>query len=79
METKQGTAMKTLTSTGCNSKSRSSRQNPPETLDFTFAVTVERDRDFIVQFLDGRIDAPLVLSRSHLMVVEHSFYVILQP
>lgn len=67
------------TGTRGDSRGGPSCQNPSQAFDLTLSVTVQVDGNLIVQLLDGSVQAAHELSRGHLVVVEHSLQVILQP
>ncbi len=60
-----------------NSQRRPPRQHPPQPLDLTLAIAVQRDRNLIIQLLDGAIQLLLLHAHRHLAIVQQPAQIVL--
>lgn len=66
------------TSHACNCHDCAPCQYPPQALHFTFAVTIQFYRDFLIELLNFAVSCLLLHAHRHLPIVQHSSKIILQ-
>ncbi len=53
-------------------------QDPPQTFDLALAIAVERNRDFVIELLDGAFTGLLLHAHVHTAVIKHSAQIVFE-